>query len=168
MRCPEKLQRTGRKLLIDKSAACVYNSRVKMKTLDTIMVKSIAASTVTLSYALAIFYLSFVNAGTLGLIYKRIGITGGVSLLHVLSFALLAFLIRFMFSTRLYKTRIQDSRTWSVYTAVILAGIIEILQVFMPTRHARTRDLLLHAAGIFVFFIIDRGIDQYVKWRECD
>ena len=40
------------------------------------MMKSIAASTVTLSYALAIFYLSFVSAGTLGVIYKRVGITG--------------------------------------------------------------------------------------------
>jgi hypothetical protein len=40
-----------------------------MKNQDTIMVKSIAACTVTLSYALAIFYLSFVSAGTLGLAF---------------------------------------------------------------------------------------------------
>jgi hypothetical protein len=51
---------------------------------------------------------------------------------------------------------------------VILAGILEILQVFLPTRHARARDLLLHAAGIFIFFTIDRGIGKYVKCRECD
>ena len=132
------------------------------------MMKSIAASTVTLSYALAIFYLSFVSAGTLGMIYSRMGITGGVSLFHVLSFALLAFLLRFMFSTRLYKTRIHNPSVWSVYTAVILAGGLEFLQWFMPSRHARVRDLLLHAAGIFIFYIIDRGMDQYGKWRECD
>jgi VanZ family protein len=131
------------------------------------MMKSIAASTVTLFYALAIFYLSFVSAGTLGAIYKRVGIRGGVSLLHVLAFALLAVLIRYMFSTRLYKTWIPNPRAWSVYTAGILAGILEFLQVFMPTRHARARDLLLHAAGIFIFFIVDRGMDKYGKWREC-
>jgi hypothetical protein len=125
------------------------------------MIKSIAASTVTLSYALAIFYLSVVSAGTLGVFYKRAGIRGGVSLLHVLAFALLAFLIRFMFSTRLYKMRIPNPRAWSVTTAGVLAGVLEFLQVFMPTRHARARDLLLHAAGIFIFFIVDRGIDKY-------
>ena len=125
--------------------------------------KSIAASTVTLFYALAIFYLSFVSAGTLGAIYKRVGIRGGVSLLHVLAFALLAVLIRFMFSTRLYKIRIQNPRAWSVFTAVFLSGVLEFLQLFMPTRHASVRDLLLHAAGIFIFFIVDRGIDNYGK-----
>lgn len=131
------------------------------------MVKSIAASTVTLSYVLAIFYLSFVSAGTLGMIYKRVGITGGVSLLHLLSFFLLALLLRFMFSTRLYKPRIQDPSVWSVSTAAVLAGVLEFLQVFLPTRHARARDLLLHAAGIFIFIIVDKGMDKYGKWREC-
>ena len=126
------------------------------------MIKSIVASTVTLSYALAIFYLSFVNAGTLGAIYKRVGIRGD-NLLHVLSFVLLAVLIRFMFSTQLYKIRIQNPRAWSVFTAVFLSGVLEFLQLFMPTRHASVRDLLLHAAGIFIFFIVDRGIDNYGK-----
>ncbi len=140
----------------------------KMKTLDAIMVKSIAASAVTLSYALAVFYLSFMSAGMLALVYNRVGIRGGVSLLHVLSFALMAFLLRFMFSTRLYQTRVQNPRFWSVYTAIILAGALEFLQWFMPTRHARVRDLLLHAAGILIFYIADRGMDLYCKWRECD
>jgi hypothetical protein len=133
-----------------------------------IMLKSIAASTVTLSYLLAIFYVSFVSAGTLGMIYKRVGIAGGISLLHVLSFALMAFLLRFMFSTRLYKTRIRDPLAWSVSTTAILAVVLEFLQVFMPTRHARARDLLLHAAGVFIFIIIDKGRDKYGKWRECE
>ena len=130
------------------------------------MIKSIVTSTVTLSYALAIFFLSFVSAGTLGEIYKRAGIRG-VNLLHMLSFALLAFLLRLMFSTRLYKTKISNPCAWSVYASVILAGVLEFLQVFMPTRHARVRDLLLHAAGIFIFFIIDRGMDKYGKRQEC-
>lgn len=154
-------------MLIDKSAAGVYGCCGLMKILDTTMVKSIAASTVTLSYVLAIFYLSFVSAGTLGMIYNRVGIRGAISLLHLLSFVLLAFLLRFTFSTRLYIMRIQNPRAWSIYTTVTLAGILEFLQVFIPTRHARARDLLLHAAGIFIFFIIDRGLDIYDKWREC-
>jgi hypothetical protein len=148
-------------LLIDKSAASGYG-RCGLMKLDMTMIKSIAASMVTLSYVLAIFYLSFVSAGTLGEIYKRAGIRG-VRLLHVLSFVLLAFLIRFMFSTRLYKSCIQNPRLWSVYTAVFMSGVLEFLQVFMPTRHARIRDLLLHAAGIFIFFVVDRSIDIYGK-----
>ena len=128
------------------------------------MMKSIVASTITLFYVLVIFYLSFVSAGTLGVIYTRVGIREGVSLLHVIAFALLAFLTRFMFSTRLFETRIQNPRAWGVYIAVFLAGVIEFLQCFVPTRHARVRDLLLHAAGIFIFIIIDRGMDNYGKW----
>lgn len=130
------------------------------------MIKSIAASTVTLTYVIALFYLSFVSAGTLGEIYKRTGIRG-VGLSHVLSFALLAFLIRFMFSTQLYKTWIQHSRAWSVCFAMFLAMTLEFLQVFIPTRHARVRDLMLHTAGIFIFFIVDRCIAKYGRWREC-
>jgi VanZ family protein len=93
-----------------------------------------------------------------------VGIRGGVSLLHVLSFALLTFLIRFMFSTRLYKTRIQNPCAWSVYTAVILAGILEILQVFMPTRHAKARDLLFHASESL--FSLSSGNKQARKNRS--
>ncbi|MDO9111685.1 MAG: VanZ family protein [Desulfatirhabdiaceae bacterium] len=125
------------------------------------MMKSIVASTVTLSYTLAIFYLSAVSAGTLGMIYKRAGIIHGVGLLHVLSFVLMGFLIRFMFSTQFYRKWIQNPRLWSVCTTVFLAGVLEFLQWFMPTRHARARDLLLHAAGIFIFFIVDWGMERY-------
>jgi VanZ family protein len=127
--------------------------------------KSVAIGTVTLSYALTIFYMSFVSAGTLGVIYKWMGIRGD-NLLHVLSFVLLAFLLRFMFATRLYRMRIQDSRAWSVCTAVFLSVIIEILQGFMPTRHASVRDILLHAAGIFIFFIVDRSIDKLLSLKK--
>jgi len=133
----------------------------------TIMIKSIAASTIALSYALIIFYMSFVSAGTLHIIYKRVGI-GGDNLLHVLSFILLAFLIRFMFSTRLYQKLTQSPRVWSVYTSAFLSVTLEISQVFMPTRHASVLDLLLHAAGIFIFFVIDSGIDKYGKRQEYD
>ena len=132
-----------------------------------IMTKSIAASTIALSYALIIFYMSFVSAGTLHVIYKRVGI-GGDNLPHVLSFVLLAFLIRFMFSTRLYKKLTQCPRVWSVYTSAFLSVTLEISQVFMPTRHASFLDMLLHAAGIFIFFVIDSGIDKYGKRQEYD
>jgi glycopeptide antibiotics resistance protein len=132
-----------------------------------IMIKSIAASTITLSYALVIFYMSLVSAGTLHVIYKRVGI-GGDNLLHVLSFVLLAFLTRFMFSTKFYKKLTQSPRVWSVCTSAFLSVTIEIFQVFMPTRHASVLDLLLHAAGIFIFFVIDSGIDKYGKKQEFD
>jgi VanZ family protein len=132
------------------------------------MIKSIAATSVTLTYALAILYLSFVSAGSLGLFYKRVGITGGVSLLHLLSFFLMGVLLRFMFSTRLYETWVHNPRAWSVCTAGFLAGVLEFVQWFMPSRHARARDLLLHASGIFIFFVIDRGIEKYGKLRKCN
>ena len=101
------------------------------------MMKSIAASTVTLSYALAIFYLSFVSAGTLGMFYKRVGITGGVSLLHLLSFFLMGVLLRFMFSTRLYEAWVHNPRAWSVYTAVILGRstrVSAVVYAFPPCQ----------------------------------
>jgi hypothetical protein len=51
---------------------------------------------------------------------------------------------------------------------MFLSAALKALQWFMPTRHARVRDLLLHAVGIFIFFIIDWGMDRYCSRRECD
>jgi VanZ family protein len=73
-----------------------------------------------------------------------------------------------MFSTRLYKKLTQNPRVWSVYTSAFLSVTLEVAQMFMPTRHASVFDMLLHAAGIFIFFVIDSGIDKYGKRQEYD
>lgn len=124
--------------------------------------KSIAAGTAALSYTLTVFFFSFVSAGTLQIYYKWAGIESD-NLLHVFSFVLLPFLIRLMFSTKLFKAVIQNPRAWSVTIAVFLSVILEMLQAAMPTRHAAVLDLSLHSAGILLFLACDVGFEKLQK-----
>jgi len=119
------------------------------------MIKSITASVAMLSYAYSLFYLSIVKARTLHLIYRRMGIRSD-DLLHLLSFVFLAFLIRVMLSTRLYRPVIQRPLIWSSCIAAIIAVVIEMLQIMISTRHATFLDLSCHWMGILIYFVVDR------------
>jgi glycopeptide antibiotics resistance protein len=120
------------------------------------MIASITATSAAMTYVAALCYLSFIRSGRLGMLYRAFGIRND-NVFHILCFILLAFLLRLMFSTRLYRPAIQSPRIWSVSVAIGISLSIELIQLFTPTRHGTSLDFFLHAAGIAIFFIIDKA-----------
>ncbi len=112
---------------------------------------SIAATAASFFYVSTLCYLSFISAGSLGELYRRTGI-GGDDILHTLSFIALGFVLFASFSSYFYRRFVKSPRAWSVFVSAILAIVIELVQVSMPTRHASFFDLSLHASGILIFY----------------
>jgi len=112
---------------------------------------SVAATAASFIYVSSLCYLSFISAGSLGELYRRTGI-GGDDILHIMSFVALGFVLFASFSTYFYRRVVKSPRAWSVFVSAILAIVIELVQVSMPTRHASFFDLSLHASGILIFY----------------
>jgi glycopeptide antibiotics resistance protein len=112
---------------------------------------SVATTAASFFYISTICYLSFISAGSLGDLYRKTGIDGD-DILHVLSFVVLGFVVYSAFSSHIYKKFVKFPRAWSVIVSAILAVVIELVQVNMPTRHASFFDLSLHASGTFIFY----------------
>jgi VanZ family protein len=56
-------------------------------------------------------------------------------------------------------------RTASI--AVILIGVLELLQLVAPGRHARLEDFLVDALAACIGFIIIAGLDWMAQWLRA-
>jgi glycopeptide antibiotics resistance protein len=128
------------------------------------MIASITTTSAALICVLTVCYLSFIKAGKLGILYRTFGIRGD-DIFHVLSFILLAFLLRIMFSTSLYRPAIKNPRIWVAWVTLGISLFIESIQIVMPTRHASLLDIILHASGIAIFFVADMVIENITRRR---
>lgn len=61
-----------------------------------------------------------------------------------------------------------SQRRWSVaFVSIILIGLLEILQLWAPGRHARLEDFVVDALAACAGFVAAAAIDWVVaRWRE--
>jgi len=61
------------------------------------------------------------------------------------------------------------NRTLTAVISVLTIGLLEILQLWAPGRHARLEDFVVDALAACVGFAIAAGSDWMVaRWRELD
>lgn len=131
------------------------------------MIAAITSTSAALIFILTMCYLSFIKAGKLGILYRTLGIRAD-DIFHILSFILLAFLLRIMFSTSVYRSTIKNPRIWGAWVTLGISLFIEWVQLFIPTRHASLLDVVLHISGIAIFIIIDMTIESKIRRKVKD
>lgn len=75
---------------------------------------------------------------------------------HAFAFALVGLVFGLAYSRHLLRT---------VGVAVVLIGVLEILQIWAPGRHARLEDFVVDAAAACVGFAIAAGVEWTMRSR---
>lgn len=117
----------------------------------------ITAMLVTYLGIMVFFFL--INAGSLGAIYQHAGIIKD-GILHFFAFFVLALLIRFSLNWS------KNTLAWTFGLAIAFAVVIEFTQIYMPSRHAKGYDFLLHVCGIISYLIIDVIVANVLRKYE--
>ena len=127
------------------------------------MKRAIAFTSISVAYVIALVSMFFIDARSLGNIYASVGF-GSDTLLHVLAFFFLALLLRLTFSERMYD--LERPILHALLYASLIAGLIELMQVLLPTRHALMLDLGLHLLGIAVYGVLDYIVEKIMIKRN--
>jgi VanZ family protein len=101
-----------------------------------------------------------VTFATLGPAYLRPHSNLGQDGEHALPFVLIGLAFGLAYPRR---------RLLTATVAVIMIGVIEILQLWVPGRHARLEDFVVDALAACVGFAITAGFDwMAARWRQSD
>jgi len=122
------------------------------------MKKSVILTLLVAAYLFVLFLFFVMDASELHRVYDRFGIIND-NVMHVGAFFFLAFLVRLMFTSKLYA--VKHPLVWSLFASVIIATIIEIIQFYIPSRHPTWLDYMLHIVGIFSYSLIDFLVEKY-------
>ena len=121
------------------------------------MKKAIALTAVSLIYVVCLISMFFIDASSLGGIYREFGV-GNDTVLHVLAFFFLAFLLRLTFSEKFYG--LDRPILHAMLYASLIAAAIELVQGLMPTRHPTMLDLGLHLFSIALYGAMDMLLEK--------
>ncbi len=124
------------------------------------MKKSIIITIIVVVYISALLTMFFTRASELGIIYSKLGVHND-NFLHFIAFFVLAFLVRLMFTSKLYAVR--HPLVWALVFSVVLAGVIELAQLFVPTRHAKLFDFGMHTTAVVAYIIVDYFTERWIK-----
>jgi VanZ family protein len=61
----------------------------------------------------------------------------------------------------------RQRRLFTAAVAVIMIGVLEILQLWVPGRHARMEDFVVDALTACVGFAVAAGLDWMLRWRHA-
>ena len=76
---------------------------------------------------------------------------------HALAFVLVGIAFGFAY---------PRSRLRTALVAVVMTGVLEILQLWMPGRHARLEDFVVDAVAACIGFMIAAGVDRVMRSRQ--
>jgi len=124
--------------------------------------KSITAAIIVLVYFGIIVSLFFMNKSTLFAIYSFVGIEND-NWLHVPAFFVLAFLVRLMFSSRIFGTK--NPLFYSAVISIVLGVVLEVLHIYVPSRTFNPMDMLLNLFGISLYIAIDFVVEKHLIQR---
>jgi len=124
------------------------------------MKKSVAITAFVIFYHIVLIVLFSMNNDILLKVYSKIGIVNG-SFLHIPAFFFLAFLIRLMFTSKLWA--VHHPLLWSFFVCMGVAILLEVVQVFIPSRTANLTDFIVDIVGILLYLVVDLYFAKHIK-----
>jgi len=124
-----------------------------------IMKRSILSAAVVFLYLLLVVSLFFIGRDSLLVIYSFFGIVND-NILHVPAFFVMAFLVRLMFSSRIFK--VKDPLIWCSVVAIVLGIVLELAHLYVPSRTFNPVDMALNMVGIVLYIAVDFLVERHL------
>ena len=103
-----------------------------------------------IAYIIVILVFSFISAQDLGSIYSKTGITSD-NIIHFAVFFILGFVMCRYFSQADYRS----PRLYSAALGTTVAVVIEVVQLFIHSRHSQSFDLFLHFIAVVSYCVLE-------------
>jgi len=118
------------------------------------MKKSIIITIAAISYAIILFMGLTTSSSNI----PRLGFD--ISIFHIPAFFILTFLVRLMFTSKLF--RIRRALLYSFVISLLFALTTEFLQKGIPTRTFSATDIFFNILGIVLYMVIDYEVEKRI------